>query len=115
MSNVQGVKYVDTDITVLISPLQQRQIASIHGTPKPLAASSSINPFKSPQQEHSPLERSSQSSLDESVSDDEEAVEVKCVLKQHGFFAQLEEEQKVNIEVTRILTLLISQSIVVQR
>lgn len=71
-------------------------MASLQGTPKPLAASSCINLLKQ-QGDQSPLECRSKSSLDNESN--EWDVEDGFVLKQQGFFAQLEVEQNANVEV----------------
>ena len=72
-------------------------VRSLHGTPKPLAASSSTN-LLNRQHELEPLRLNSDSSLD-GDSSLEECEGDNFVVKEQGYFAQFEEEQKLNVEV----------------
>jgi hypothetical protein len=72
-------------------------VRSLHGTPKPLAASSASN-LLDRQHDLRPLRLSSGSS-DEGDSSLEECGDDGFVLKEREYFARFEQEQKVNIEV----------------
>jgi hypothetical protein len=70
----------------------------LHGTPKPLAASSTTN-LLSRQHDLEPLRLNSDSSSLDGDSSFEECEDDGFVLKEQGYFAQFEEEQKINMEV----------------
>lgn len=93
----------DFSLKLAASPSCQKLkgVASLHGTPKPLAASSTTN-LLNRQHDLQPLRLNI--SCDSSVDGDSSMEEVESddyVLKQQGYFEQLEEEQKVNMELRK--------------
>ena len=81
-----------------------RPIASIHGTPKPLQASSSVGLGQSSKKRHRPYSSiSSSESEDSDLEYDEEEIEGGMVARHRDFYAQLEEEEKTNSKVAFML------------
>ncbi|XP_028415202.1 bicaudal D-related protein homolog [Dendronephthya gigantea] len=78
-------------------------VGSLHGTPKPLATSSSTN-LLNRQHDLQPLrlDISSDSSVGDEDNGDFSLDEDDCsILKEQGYFAQFEEEQKINVELRK--------------
>ena len=84
---------------------QIRTVASLHGTPKPLQASSSLGLGLKSKKRHRPYSSLSDEDSDESDleydadPEDELEVEVESVARNRDFYAQLEEEEKANAQV----------------
>lgn len=79
-----------------------RPIASIHGTPKPLQASSSVGLGQSSKKRHRPYSSiSSSESEDSDLEYDEEEIEGGMVARHRDFYAQLEEEEKTNSKLKK--------------
>ena len=77
-------------------------VASLHGSPKPLQASSSLCLGQNSKKRHRPYSSLSDEDSDESdleYDGDELEVEVGSVARNRDFYAQLEEEEKANAQV----------------
>ena len=77
-----------------------RPVASLHGNPKPLQASSSLGLGLSSNKRHRPYSSVSDDETDESdLEYDEDEIVVGTVARNRDFYAQLEEEEKANAQV----------------
>lgn len=78
-----------------------RPVSSLHGIPKPLQASSSVGLGQSSKKRHRPYSSVSNSESDDSdLEYDKEEIEGDVVTRNRDFYAQLEEEEKANSQVT---------------
>jgi len=80
-----------------------RTVASLHGSPKPLKASSSLGLGQNSNKRHRPYSSLSDEDTDDSdleYDEDELEIEVGTVARNRDFYAQLEEEEKANAQVT---------------
>ena len=79
-----------------------RTVSSLHGSPKPLQASSSLGLGQNSNKRHRPYSSLSDEETDESdleYDEDELEIEVGTVARNRDFYAQLEEEEKANAQV----------------
>lgn len=80
---------------------EPRPVSSLHGIPKPLQASSSVGLGQSSKKRQRPYSSVSSSESDDSdLEYDEEEIEGDVVTRNRDFYAQLEEEEKANSQVT---------------
>ena len=81
---------------------EQRPVASLHGSPKPLQASSSLGLGLNSNKRHRPYSSLSDEETDDSdleYDEDEVELDVGTVARNREFYAQLEEEEKANAQV----------------
>lgn len=86
-----------------------RPVASLHGSPKPLQASSSLGLGQSSNKRQRPYSSiSDDESEDSDLEYDEDEIVVGRVMRDSDFYAQLEKEEKANAQVGRWKTIKVS-------
>jgi len=79
-----------------------RTVASLHGSPKPLQASSSMGLGQSSNKRQRPYSSiSDDESEDSDLEYDEDEIVIGRVTRDSDFYAQLEKEEKANAQVGR--------------
>ena len=77
-----------------------RPVSSLHGTPKPLQASSSMGLGQSSNKRHRPYSSISDDESDDSdLEYDADESDGEIVARNRDFYAQLEDEEKANAQV----------------
>lgn len=77
-----------------------RPVSSLHGTPKPLQASSSMGVGQSSNKRHRPYSSISDEESDDSdLEYDADESDGEIVARNRHFYAQLEDEEKANAQV----------------
>ena len=77
-----------------------RPVASLHGSPKPLQASSSMGLAQNSNKRQRPYSSISDDESDDSdLEYDEDEIVVGRVMRDSDFYAQLEKEEKANAQV----------------
>lgn len=97
------LKKLDASTTKIIGT-EQRPVASLHGSPKPLKASSSVGLGLNSNKRHRPYSSLSDEETDDSdleYDEDEVELEVGTVARNREFYAQLEEEEKANAQLKK--------------
>lgn len=76
-----------------------RPVASLHGSPKPLQASSSMGLGQSSNKRQRPYSSISDESDDSDLEYDEPEIVVGGLARESDFYAQLEKEERANAQV----------------